>query len=63
MLLGISTYTRAQLGWYVEHVDAHELEGPTTLCVIDDRLVSCPDNPPFQQHAGSQTLFGAGIGF
>jgi hypothetical protein len=26
-----------------------ETEGPTMLCVIDDQLVSCPDNPPFQQ--------------
>jgi hypothetical protein len=61
LLLGISAYTRAQLGWYVEHVDASELEGPTTICVIGGQLVSCPDNPPFQQHAGSETLFGPGV--
>ena len=31
--------------WTRTHIT--ETEGPATLCIINDELVSCPDNPPF----------------
>jgi hypothetical protein len=47
-------------GVYAEQVRAHELEGPTTLCVSGGSVISCPDNPPFQDHASVGTTLGGG---
>jgi len=59
-LFRVRAYALSQIGLYAEHVRAHELEGPTTLCVVGGSIISCPDNPPFQDHASVGTTLGAG---
>lgn len=39
-----------------------ELEGPTTLCVENGEIVSCPDNPPFASYARRFTRTGVSVG-
>jgi hypothetical protein len=59
-LSGVRAYVLSQIGVYAEHVRAHELEGPTKLCFLGGSVVSCPDNPPFQDHASVGTTLGGG---
>jgi hypothetical protein len=47
----------------VSHLRASssEWQAPTLLCVENDQLISCPDNPPFAQRDRRWTVTGATI--
>jgi hypothetical protein len=40
---------------------SEEHQGPTTLCIVDGQIISCPNNPPFESFTTSATSWGLGI--
>jgi hypothetical protein len=70
----ITALWRGQTRFYIDPVGAglyhrrtrsRESQGPTTLCLVDSMLVSCPDNPPWAtfEYRSSPTSLGANAGF
>lgn len=51
-----------ELGVIHMRARSSELEGPTTNCIENGQLVSCPDNPPFATHTRRFNRTGASVG-
>jgi hypothetical protein len=54
-----SFYAMSGPGIFFRRTRSYETQGPTTLCIIDGELVSCPDNPPFQGFSKTDRVWGA----
>lgn len=61
--LGIDVSPLASIGGNWSRSRLHELEGPTTMCYDGSTIVSCPDNPPFQDMSRTTTRTLPAIGF
>lgn len=46
--LGFAVAPIAAFGVTRSRSEIDESEGPTTFCLVNGQIVSCPDNPPFQ---------------
>lgn len=58
---GVHAYlTPVGVGVYHLRTDSREWEGPTGMCIVDNQITSCPDNPPFTNFSRTITTTSLG---
>jgi hypothetical protein len=55
----VDFYAMTGPGIFFRRSRSDEMQGPATFCFIDGQLVSCPDNPPFQEFSKTDRVWGA----
>lgn len=54
----VHVYLPLGLGVFHSRIDSKEAQGPTTICVVDGQVTSCPGNPPFATLRDSREATG-----
>jgi hypothetical protein len=57
----VRPYSRAGGGIYHQRVESTEFEGPTGICIDQNEIFSCPNNPPFGSYMIARSRTGPGI--